>query len=172
MKKAVVTAIVLGLMIHLSYAYQVEPLSLRGEGIKQFFGFRIVSVALYMPPQILSRDVLSNCPKKLVVTYLQNVSKEELQRQTSHGVKINVSSWEYTYLLPKLKEMNRKYVDVHKGDKIIVEYFPGIGLQLYVNDLDKGIIRGDDLARAFFAIWVGQHPVDFKIKKSLLDMGV
>lgn len=164
-----------------SWAYQVASLDfaenqkvgnsllpLRGAGLKKFFGIQIVAVALYLPKGISSTAVLSDCPKRLEVVYLQNIPKEELQRATAKGVRLNVSKSEYQELDPKIKAINSKYVDVRKGDKIVVNYLPGIGLQVSVNQEKKGIIGGAHIARAFFAIWLGDHPVDANMKISLL----
>lgn len=143
-------------------------LPLRGVGLKKFFGIQIVAVAFYAPAGIPSDQVLLDCPKRLEVVYLQNVPKEELDRATFKGIKINVSKEEYDKLEPKIKLINNKYVDVRKGDKIIMDYSPHRGLHVFVNQQDKGIVMGSDIARAFFAIWVGDHPVDSRIKFSLL----
>lgn len=145
-------------------------LPLRGAGLKKFFGIQIVAVALYMPDGVSSNDVLSDCPKRLEVVYLQNIPKEELQRATTKGVRINVSNEEYQALEPKISALNDRYVDVRRGDKITVNYLPGAGLQVFVNQENKGIVGGADIARAFFAIWIGGHPVDDKIKISLLGV--
>ena len=106
----------------LAWAYKVGPvdftetqnvgdvlLSLRGAGLKKFLGIQIVAVALYMPQDVSSKNVLSNCPKSLEVVYLQNIPKEELDRATIKGVKINVFKEEYQLLEPKIKAVNDKY---------------------------------------------------------------
>ncbi len=180
-KVLIIIALFLLSGIQSSWAYKVGSLDfsenekvgdsllpLRGAGLKKFLGIQIVAVALYLPEGVPSKDVLSDCPKRLEVVYLQNIPKEELQRATSKGVRINVSKTEYQDLEPKIRGVNDKYVDVRKGDKIVVDYLPGLGLQVTVNQENKGIIKGADIARAFFAIWVGDHPVDANMKDSLL----
>ncbi len=164
-----------------AWAYKVGPsefteqydagsniLSLRGAGLKKFLGIQVVAVALYMPNGTLAKDVLSDCPKRLEVIYLQNIPKEELQRATVKGIRINVTKAEYLTLEPKINAIKEAYTDVRKGDKISITYIPSVGLQISVNSDDKGTVVGEDIARAFFAIWVGEHPVDPVIKGALL----
>ena len=145
-----------------------SSLVLRGSGLKRFFGIQLVMAELYMPKDILSKDVFSDCPKRLEVTYLQDVPKGELQKATANGIRANVTVEEYATLGPKVQAINDKYTDVHKGDKITIVYTPQVGLRLAINQEDKGIVAGDDIAKAFFAIWVGDHPVDSGIKVALL----
>lgn len=147
---------------------QVGPyvLSLRGAGLKQFFTLKIVAIGLYMPEGV--DDVLGNCPKRLEVLYLQDIPKTELDKATIKGIRLNTSPAQYKNLEEKIKAINRKYQDIRKGDKITINYIPGQGLQMMINHNDKGTIAGDDIAQAFFSIWLGKHPVDENMKQRLL----
>ncbi len=167
--------------IALAWAFQVGPvefanrtsagptlLVLKGAGLKKFLGIQVVTVAFYMPARLSSQLALTDIPKRLEVVYLQNIPQEELQRATSKGIRKNISKEEYLRLQPKIEAVNSMYPDVRKGDKITVVYTPQDGLKLSVNEVYKGTVPGADIARAFFAIWVGEAPVDAAMKAILL----
>ncbi|MCA9399535.1 MAG: chalcone isomerase family protein, partial [Candidatus Omnitrophica bacterium] len=53
-------------------------------------------------------------------------------------------------------------------DRIQITYLPEEGVTVFVNGERKGAVEGEDFARAFFSIWLGDHPVDKKMKLVLL----
>jgi hypothetical protein len=48
--------------------------------------------------------------------------------------------------------------DMKTGQRVVLTYTPGAGVEVTVNRAVKGTIQGDDFARALFAIWLGDPP--------------
>jgi hypothetical protein len=149
------------------YKADSSTLKLRGAGLKKFLGIQVVTVALYLPEGTASKDALLDSPKRLEVVYLQNIPKKELQRATIKGIRINTTVEEYAALEGRIKLINDAYTNVKKGDRIAVTYLQH-GLKITVNGVDRPIVGGDDIGWAFFAIWIGEHPVDAVMKNVLL----
>lgn len=145
-------------------------LRLNGAGLKKFINFKVVAVALYLPSDVAVSDPLGDIAKHLEVVYLINIPKQELDRATDVGIKKNVNPYVYRQLKQRIDQMNSYYEDVHYGDRIGVSFIPGVGTRVSFNGQVRGIIKGNDFARAFFAIWIGSNPVDPAIKKKLLGM--
>lgn len=143
-------------------------LTLRGAGIKKFLSIRVAAAGLYLPKDSDSGDVLKDIPKSLEVVYLQNIPAIELQNATTKGIRLNVSPEEFKRLGPVLERVNGYYPSVRKMDRIRVTYIPGEGTTFEVNNHAEGTVPGEDFARAFFSIWVGDRPVDERIKQILL----
>ncbi|MCA9406069.1 MAG: chalcone isomerase family protein [Candidatus Omnitrophica bacterium] len=143
-------------------------LKLQGAGLKTFLAFKVVAAGLYLEEGVLPVDVLENNSKRLEVVYLQPIRKKELQNATTKGIKKNVSEEEFWQLSDRIEQINAYYPDVQPQDRIEITYDPEIGTTVSVNGQYKGTIEGKDFARAFFAIWVGDRPVDRDIKLSLL----
>ncbi len=141
---------------------------LLGTALKRFLTFRVVTVDLYIAEGYKSDDVLSDIPKRLEVNYHVNIPKQELDRATFKGIKQNYSQEQLTALLPQINQINSYYPDVKAGDQITITYVPGQGSEVELNGLVKGTVRGKDFAKAFFAIWVGENPVDKEAKLKLL----
>lgn len=152
------------------YSHGEEKLHLRGAGLKKFLTIRVVAVGLYLPKNVASKDVLTDVPKRIEVVYLQNIPSTELKRATTEGIRDNVSAKEFEKLMPQIEELNAFYPSVNKMDRIQVTYTPGQGILVEVNGKPKGFIKGNELGRAFFAIWVGDNPVDPRIKQLLLGV--
>jgi len=151
-----------------SYRAGEADLTLRGAALKRFLMMRIVAVALYFDPDVKREDVLTSVPKSLEVIYFQPIPNTELRNATTKGIKINVSDAEFKKIKESINQLNSYYPNVKPMDRIRVTYVPGEGTTVSVNGTKKGTIPGEDLGRAFFAIWVGKRPVDKWMKASLL----
>lgn len=64
-----------------------------------------------------------------------------------------------------------RYEDVKPGDRYALTYIPGRGTELSLNGLRKGVISGADFGRAYYRIWLGEHPIDASLRDQLLSCG-
>jgi len=55
-----------------------------------------------------------------------------------------------------------------REEAIVFTYAPGRGVSVEVKGQVKGVIPGDDFARALFSIWLGPKPPDPDLKSGLL----
>ncbi len=55
-----------------------------------------------------------------------------------------------------------------QGDVIRLDYLPGRGTTVTINNESRGSIEGEDFMRAWLRIWLGAHPADSGLKKGLL----
>ncbi|HIQ37643.1 MAG TPA: hypothetical protein EYH36_06575 [Desulfocapsa sulfexigens] len=62
-------------------------------------------------------------------------------------------------LEPQIKQFNDLFINVHKGEEIILDYIPGSGTTVTIAGNLKGTIQGADFNRALFSIWLGDDPV-------------
>lgn len=145
-----------------------DKLVLLGSATKRFLTFRVVSVDLYIGEGHAATDILKNIPKRIEVNYHVNIPKAELERATTQGIQKNVSKEEFLALSPQIRQINSYYSDVSSKDQIAVTYIPGSGSQVEVNNKIKGTVPGEAFGRAFFAIWIGEKPVDSKARLKLL----
>lgn len=165
----------------LAYAFKVGPvefqetfwnkdsnLFLRGASLKKFVQLKVFAAGLYLASEVPSSEALSDVPKRLEVVYLLSIPGTELQNATTTGIKLNTTPQEFALLKDRLNQINGYYPNVKYGDRIAITYVKGKGTEFRYNDQYKGLIQGADFAKAFFAIWIGQKPVDVRLKQSLL----
>ena len=58
--------------------------------------------------------------------------------------------------------------DAEKGDRIVFDYVPELGLTTTVNGAASGTIAGAALMEALWSVWFGEQPTDAALKRSLL----
>ena len=142
---------------------QVEgsSLMLNGLGLRQATAFKVnvYVAALYVPKTSSDPNAVlgSNTPSELILQFVRNVGADDLRKGWSEGFEKNAKDQ-----LPALKEriatLNGWMSDVKTGERLTFIHKPGTGLQVDVNGAVKGIIKGDDFAKAFLSIWLGDPP--------------
>ena len=141
---------------------------LRGATLCRWRGFKVYTAAFYAVPEARSSDeVLGDVPKRLVLHYEREIPKEDIIEATVRTLrenpKVNLAE-----LQPRLDLIYSWYQDVKEGDRFSLDYVPGEGSELFFNGESRGVIPGADFARAFFGIWVSEHPISKKYQKRLL----
>jgi hypothetical protein len=64
--------------------------------------------------------------------------------------------------------LNSWMTDIESGQRMTFVRTPGTGISVDVNGAPKGTIPGDDFARAFLSIWLGDAPPNPELKDGLL----
>lgn len=151
-----------------------HELQLNGLGVRAAYIFKAFVAALYVPQktgeprQILEPDA----PRRLQLRMLMGVDSGEIKKALVRGIQKNSSDAEWAALQARAEAFSRTIDSigaVRKGDTINLDYLPGQGLLLAVNEVQRGpAIAGADFYQALLGIFVGPHPVDTRLKKGLL----
>ncbi len=125
--------------------------------------------ALYLDDEDAAAKVLSDVPKRLEISYFWEIEGEKIASAGEELVARNVAPDELAELRPQLSAIRALYDDVRPGDRYALTYVPGTGTELSLNGKVKGLIPGAEFARAYFAIWLGEEPIDASLKEQLLS---
>jgi hypothetical protein len=146
-----------------------SALMLNGLGLRQATAFKVnVYVgALYVPKASNDANaLLAAAPKELVLQFVRDVGAEDLRKGWNEGFEKNAKS-EAAVLKDRIAMFNSWMTDMKSGQRITLVHKPGTGVEVNVNGAAKGAIKGDDFAKALFAIWLGDPP-NPEIKSGLL----
>ena len=151
---------------------QVEgsSLMLNGLGLRQatFLKVNVYVAALYVAKTSTDPGAIlgSGAPSELILQFVRDVGADDLRKGWEEGFEKNARGQ-----LPALKDriamLNGWMSDVKSGQRLTFTYKPGVGVQVGVNGNVKGTIKGDDFAKAFLSIWLGDPP-NPEIKAGLL----
>jgi chalcone isomerase-like protein len=136
-------------------------LVLNGLGLRlaTVFKVSVYVAALYVPkasgdPATILR---TDTAKQIVVHFVRNVGVADLRKGWTEGFEKNANG-----ALPALKDriatFNSLMGDMKAGQRVILTYTPGAGVEVDVKGAAKETIKGDDFAKALFAIWLGDPP--------------
>lgn len=147
-----------------------SSLALNGLGLRlaTVFKVKVYVAALYVPkPSSDAATILgTEIAKQMVLHFVRNVGADDLRKGWTEGFEKNAKG-----ALPALKDriatLNSWMGDMKTGERVILTYTPGAGVEVNVNRAAKGTIKGDDFAKALFAIWLGDPP-NPEVKMGLL----
>ena len=147
-----------------------STLSLNGLGLRQATVFKVnVYVgALYVAKTSNDANAIlaSNTPKEIALHFVRNVSADDVAKGWNEAFEKNAKS-DLPALKDRIAMLNGWMADMKSGERLTFVYTPDAGVQVDVNGKVKGAIKGDDFAKAFFSIWLGDPP-NPEIKTGLL----
>jgi hypothetical protein len=136
-------------------------LALNGLGLRQatFLKINVYVAALYVAKTSSDAAALlaPSMPKELTLQFVRDVGVDDITKGWSEGFEKNAKA-ELAALKERITMLNGWMTDIKTGQRLTFVYTPGAGVQVDVNGTVKGTIKGDDFARAFFSIWLGDPP--------------
>jgi hypothetical protein len=151
-----------------------QELRLNGVGVRAVAWFKGYAAGLYLARATTNAAQAMNAAgaKRIQMRMLVDVPTEEFVKAFHKGVARNVPAAAQSSLATRMAQFDqsvRAIGQVKKGDVINLDYLPSQGLLLVVNDRPRGAaIPGADLYAALMAVFLGNHPVDDKLKAGLL----
>lgn len=152
-----------------------QTLKLNGAGIRYKVFFKVYVAALYLPGnKTTTADVLAQPgPKRISLNILRDLRSEDLGQRFIEGIRKNADMAERTRLMDSmlaLGQMFSQLPDMKKGDVVDIDSVPGTGTTAQFNGKRIGAPIADPLFyNALLKIWLGNHPVDEKLKQALLN---
>lgn len=143
-----------------------------GAGLRTRLFFKVYVAALYLPRRVAAAEaVLGGAdPVRMNLHLLRELDAATLNEALLDGLKPNLREGEAAGLQPFLDSLGalmRRIGKLKEGDLVSLDFLPD-GLAVGLNGQARGIVAGGRQARRLLAIWLGEHPVDEKLKKALL----
>jgi len=148
-----------------------KTLHLNGAGVRTKFVFDIYVAAFYTasPVKEVSDIKLDADPMRMAMHFVYDeVSKDKLVDGWNDGFEDNLSDTQLKQLKSRIKLFNSLFKTVRKGDVILLDYIPGKGTLVTINNKNMGRVTGDEFFHALLMIWLGEDPVGDDLKAALL----
>jgi len=155
-----------------AFAEAVEapgPLRLIGAGLFRWrWVFKVYAVAHYLPPEVAEAGPSADVARRLEFAYLVDIGRDDFGRAADELLARTFPPEALAPLRGRLDRLHAAYVDVKPGDRYALTYLPGRGTELSHNGRPLAQIEGADFARAYFAIWLGEAPIDADLRDLML----
>ena len=148
-------------------------LHLNGAGIRSKFFFDIYLAELYMEhPANTAVAVIEDVGRKRLIMHFlyDKVEKDKLIEGWNEGFDGNTKAAEVAQLQAKIDQFNAMFVDVHKGDLIVLDFIPDQGTVVTIAKEEKGLISGKDFNDALLRIWLGDKPVNKGLERGIVKL--
>ncbi|SFX56795.1 chalcone isomerase family protein [Marinospirillum alkaliphilum] len=154
-----------------SFASQLNTsptLQLQGYGLLRYrWVIKAYVAAFYQTDTSLAAEDMSG-GKHLEIEYFHAIKAGGFAKATRDGVRSNTDQATYAAIEADLEAFLELYQDVQPGDRYALTWFPDQGISLNLNGEALGRFSDERLARALFAIWLGENPGDERLKQALL----
>lgn len=156
-------------------AQGLPELQLNGAGPRRkLLVAKVYVAALYLAEKrTTSEAVLADPgPKRLAMHILHDeISAEQMIAMLNDGLSANNHLPALGKLESRVRDLAAMMRDVGRitqGGVILLDYLPGIGTRITINGVVRTTIPGEDFNRAMLRIWLGDRPVDGRLKRMLL----
>lgn len=151
-----------------------SELQLNGVGLRAVFIIKGYAAGLYLGAKVSTWQQVSALagPKRVQLRMLRSAGPDDFNKALVAGIRKNASEAELAALSDRIAQLERTISTLGstvKGDVINLDYVPQRGMTLSVNGQQKGgEIAGADFFNAVLGIFVGDHPIDARLKSGLL----
>lgn len=153
-----------------------QTLKLNGLGLRSVFIIKAYVAGLYLPEKsTVATDILqANGPKRLQLRPLMELSAGDIKKALLDGLRKNANDVQWASLQDRAQALGKTIdtIGVSKpGDTIGLDYLPASGMVVAINNVPKGApVPGADFYAAVLEIFIGNSPVDTRLKKGLLGL--
>ncbi len=155
-----------------------RTLRLNGVGLRGVSWIKAFVAGLYLPaPTRDSVQVLTMPgPKRLRLKIMLDAPSHELTKSLTSRIARNETDEVQAHMAERLTLLAAhldSMGELHVGDTVDLDFVPDRGTVLRLNERLVGVpVAGDDLYRSVLKIFVGDKPVDKRLKEGLLGGGV
>ncbi|MDB5849571.1 MAG: hypothetical protein JWP29_3323 [Rhodoferax sp.] len=148
---------------------QLNGLGLRGVSILKGY---VAGLYLSRKASTAEEAMAAPGPKRVQMRLLIDAPPQVFNKALLSGIRKNANEAQQAALKERTDQFE-SMIDaagsLHQGDTVNLDFVPGKGMTLAVNGKQQpSAIPGDDFYNAVLGIFVGEHPVDAKMKKGLL----
>lgn len=150
-----------------------KTLKMNGAGIRPMLFIDLYSCGLYLKEK--SKDPIGIAFKDETMSIRIKITSKLISRETmvkaiQEGFD-KATDGNLSGLEERIELINKYYAkEIKKGDVIELSYVKDKGTICMMNGEQLGIIPGQDFKFALYKIWLGEKPVNKKLKKGLLGI--
>ena len=145
-----------------------ESYPLRGKAVLSKYFIKGAEIAFYSSDPGEDGVLGDSVTRCLEFVYFRDFSSAQLRDAAWSIINQGWSEKELEDHESDINSLNALYQDVTKGDRYRLIYRPGIGTELKLNGKSLGTVPGAEMSRIYFSIWLGDMPLDDKIRDKLL----
>lgn len=151
------------------------PLVLNGAGVRTKLAFAKLYVgALYLPAKQAKTDVIfkdAGAKRVSMFVLADEITAKELVASLNNALAANHIPMELALIETRLRQLNDMMIKVgalKKGAMVTLSFLPASGTHIHINNEEKLVIKGEDFFRAMLRIWIGDKPVDGRLRDAML----
>jgi len=162
----------------ITLASGVPEIVLNGAGVRHKFVFVKVYIgSLYLTQKKTDSEAVFADPgaKRVSMHILSSeVTAQDLISSMNNALAVNLSPHELALIEKRIRDLNNMMSSlktINKGSVVHLDYIPDVGTRVIVDGQERITIPGEDFFRAMLHIWIGNKPVDGRLRDAMLGKG-
>ena len=149
---------------------QSHDLVLKNQAVLVYLWADVYAAALYTPEDTGAKQAWSQQKSlRLALYYFRNIDRGDVIKAATTALERQQTAATLTRLKPELDQLHARFRDIRSGDRYALDFRPGRGLNLEINDQVVFSSRDDELARAYLGIWLAPKGLSDSLRNSLLN---
>lgn len=149
---------------------QSHDLVLKNQAVLIYLWADIYAAALYAPDDTPAKQAWSQQKSlRLALYYFRNIDRNDVIKAATTALERQQTAATLTRLKPELDQLHARFRDIRSGDRYALDFHPGRGLNLEINDQVVFSSRDDELARVYLGIWLAPKGLSDSLRNSLLN---
>ena len=156
----------------------VPELALNGAGVRHKFAFFKVYIgSLYLAQKKNDNEAIfaDPGPKRVSMHIITTeVTAQDLIASMNNALAVNLSPHELALIEKRIRDLNSMMSSLKtlsKGSVVNLDYLPDVGTRVVIDGQERITIPGEDFFRAMLHIWIGNKPVDGRLRDAMLGKG-
>ncbi len=153
----------------------LPELVLNGAGVRHKLAFIKVYIgSLYLVQKKSDNEAIyaDPGPKRVSMHILSSeVTASDLIASMNNALAVNHSPHELALIEKRIRDLNNVMSTIkviNKGSVVHLDYIPDVGTRVTVDGQERITIPGEDFFRAMLHIWIGNKPVDGRLRDGML----
>ncbi|SDR37617.1 Chalcone isomerase-like [Pseudomonas grimontii] len=149
-----------------NFPAQSQQLALKNQAVLTYLWADVYAAALYAPADLGAKQAWDQQKAlRLVLYYFRDIDRSDVIKAANTTLERQQAS---ARLKPELDQLHASFRNIRSGDRYALDFHPGRGLNLEINDQVVFSSRNDALARAYLGIWLAPKGLSDELRGKLL----
>ena len=149
---------------------QSHELAVKNQAVLVYLWADVYAAALYAPANLSAKQAWDQQKDlRLALYYFRDIDRSDVIKAATTALERQQTAATLARLKPELDQLHARFRDIRSGDRYALDFRPGRGLNLEINDQVVFSSRNDELARAYLGIWLGPKGLSDSLRNTLLN---
>ncbi|MDQ0705354.1 hypothetical protein QF043_004146 [Pseudomonas sp. W3I7] len=149
---------------------QSHELALKNQAVLVYLWADVYAAALYAPADVSAKQAWTQRNEvRLALYYFRDIDRNDVIKAATATLERQQSAATLARLKPELDPLHASFRNIRTGDRYALDFRPGRGLNLEINEQVVFSSRDEALAKAYLGIWLAPKGLSDSLRNSLLN---
>ena len=146
---------------------QSQQLTLKNQAVLTYLWADVYAAALYTPSDVSAKQAWAQQKAlRLTLYYFRDIDRNDVIKAATATLERQQTS---ARLKPEIDKLHASFRDIRSGDRYVLDFRPGRGLNLEINGQVVFSSRDDELARTYLSLWLAPNGLSERLRTRLLN---